>query len=138
MSECLNNSTVVGCFDDGASPPKSVVIHYTYDNLGAPAVRITDASGAVVAGATVLNTTPGACPVASPDVEFAQLCDLQGDGTVTEFIRRTVTTFDAAGVPTTVTADLELDHNTAYSPTGTVVACGDCPPLAARGLQAAW
>jgi hypothetical protein len=138
MSECLNNSTVVGCFNDGTNPPQSVVIHYTYDNLGAPAVRITDSSGAVVAGATVANTTPGACPVASPDVEFAQLCDLQGDGTVIEFIRRTVTTFDAAGVPTTVTADLELDHNTAYAPTGTVVACGDCPPLAARGLQAAW
>lgn len=138
MNNCLNNSAVVGCFDNGIDPPQSVIIHTTYDNLGAPAVRITDAAGVPVAGATAANTTPGACPVASPDVEFEQLCDLQGDGTTVEFFRRSVTSFDAAGVPTTVVANLALDKVTVYAPTGTVVACGDCPPLAARGLQAGW
>ena len=138
MSECLNNTSVVGCFNDGVAAPQSVVIHYTFDNLGAPAVRITDSAGVVVAGATVANTSAGACAVASPDVEFAQLCDLQADGTVVEFIRRSITSFSALGVPTTATANLALDHTTAYVPTGTVVACGDCPPLAARGLQTTW
>lgn len=138
MSDCFDNATVVGCFNDGVNPPQSVVVHYTYDNLGAPAVRITNAAGAVVAGATAANTTPGACPVASPDVEFEQLCDLQADGTTIEFLRRSVTSFNAAGVPTSVVTDLELDKVTVYAPSGTVVACGDCTPLAARGLQAAW
>lgn len=138
MSECRNNTSLPGCFNDGVNPPQSVVVHYTFDNLGAPAVYITNTEGAPVAGATAANTSPGACPVASPDIEFAQLCDLQGDGTTIEFIRQTVTTFDAAAVPTKVVVNLALDLVTAYAPTGTVVACGDCPPLPARGLQTAW
>lgn len=138
MSECVNNTSVVGCFTDGANPPQSVVIHYTFDNLGAPATRITNTAGVVIPAATLANTTPGACAVASPDVEFVQLCDVQANGDVIEFVRRTITSFSAAGVPTTAVADLQVDLATAYAPVGTVKACGDCPPLPARGLLAAW
>lgn len=138
MSECLNNTSVVGCFNNGlVNIP--VVIHYTFDNLGAPQVRVTDGiTGDVVAAATSANTTPGACPIASPDVEFLELCDVQANGTVVEFIRRNVTVFDQAANPVSTVTDLQADLLTPYVVTGTVKACGDCPPLAARGLLTTW
>lgn len=137
MSKCLNNTTVLGCYTGGAGPV-SVVIHYAYDNQGAPAVRITDLAGAPIAGATLANTSAGACAVPSPDVEWVELCDTAANGVVTGFTRRSITSFDAAGVPTTTVANFQLDRVTVYAPTGTVGLCEACAPLASRGIQAAW
>ena len=114
------------------------MIHYTFDNAGAPAVRTTDTAGVVIAGATAVNTVPGACAAAASDVEWEQLCDVAANGSSTPFFRRSITSFDAAGLPTTVAADFALDKTTAYVPAGTVGACPSCAQLAARGLQAAW
>lgn len=137
MSDCYNNSAVAGCYTGGASP-QSVVIHYTYDNAGAPAVHITDLAGAPIAGATALNTSVGTCALAPATVEQNELCDVQADGSSVQFIRRTITTFDASGVPTVTVADFELDYVTAYTVTGDVGNCPTCAELAARGLQTAW
>lgn len=138
MSECLNNTSVVACFNDGVNPPSSVVIHYTFDNLGAPQARITDVDGTVIPTATLANTSPGACAVSPPDVEFVQLCDVQANGDVIEFVRRTITSFGTVAAPISTVTDLQTDLLTPYVITGTVKACGDCPPLAARGLQTTW
>ena len=79
---CKENDPIVGCYtaDDGTR--QNVAIHYEYGVSATggsvlAAVRITDAGGAIVAGATAENTTPGACPVAQPDVEWVPLCDVQ-------------------------------------------------------------
>lgn len=138
MSQCLNNTAVIGCYKDGTNPPQSVVIHYAYDNEGQPAVHITDLAGVVVADATVANTSLGACIVPSPDVEWETLCDVQVDGSSVQFIRRSITSFDGLGNPTTVVADFAPDQITPYTVTGTVGACPACPELSARGLQTAW
>lgn len=137
MSNCRNNTSVPGCFDN-AGVKTNVVIHYTFDDAGQPAVRITDTAGVIVAAATAANTVPGACAAAASDVEWEQLCDVAANGSSTPFFRRSITSFDAAGVPTTVTADYQLDKVTVYAPAGTVGACPTCAQLAARGLQAAW
>lgn len=139
MSDCFNNAAIAGCYTGGASPV-SVVIHYTYDNQGAPAVRITDASGAPIAGATLANTTVGACALSPAIVEQNELCDVQADGSSVQFVRRTITSFDASGVPTVTVTDWALDYVTAYTVTGTVSQCPTCNPLDAgqRGIQAAW
>jgi hypothetical protein len=63
MTACYNNSAVVGCHTDAGGALIPVVIHYTYDNAGAPALRITNAAGVVVVGATAANTVAGACAV---------------------------------------------------------------------------
>lgn len=144
MSQCLNNTAVAGCYSDGTNAPASVVIHYSYDNQGQPAVHITDVAGAVVAGATLANTTVGQCAMIPPDVEWEELCDVQADGSSIPFMRRTITTFNGLGVPTVAVADFTLDQVTAYTVTGTA---GVCPTwsnvpssaeLPARGLQTAW
>lgn len=135
---CHNNTAVPGCFSDGVNPPASVVVHYTYDGAGQPAVRITDVAGAVVAAADLTNTSIGACVLPSPDTEFEMLCDVQPDNSSVKFVRRKIVTVDSLGVPTVAVADFGLDYVTPYTVTGTVGACPTCPDLPARGLQAAW
>lgn len=137
MTACLNNTAVAGCYNSPGGPV-SVTIHYTYDNAGAPGMHITDITGAVIAGATAANTSVGACAVASPDVEWLSLCDVNA-GVSTKFERRSITSFAPDGTPTTVTTDFEQDRVTAYVATGTVGECACDPlPAAQRGIQAAW
>jgi hypothetical protein len=139
MSDCRDSGVVLGCFAaGGAALPVTVAIHYEYDYAGAPAVRITDLAGAPVAGATLANTTLGACAIIPPDVEWEMLCDVQPDGSSVEFFRRSITSFDAAGTPTVVVTNWALDKVTAYVPVGVVDACPSCADIAVRGLVAAW
>ncbi|WP_327594702.1 hypothetical protein [Streptomyces chartreusis] len=56
---------------------------------------------------------------AAPDLEFEILCDDDGAGTLTSFLRRY--TVDTAG--TVVPVDTELDGTTPYVVAGTVVRC---------------
>jgi len=67
MSACFTNTAVAGCYDNGTTQ-QPVVIHYTYDNQGAPAVRITTVDGVVISGANPTNTTVGDCPCAALSV----------------------------------------------------------------------
>lgn len=138
MSTCLNNTSVAACHNNGTSLV-TAVIHYTFDNAGAPAVRITDVAGVPIAGATAANTLAGSCPVSAPDVEWELLCDKLANGTIVEFFRRSVSYF----TPTTSdysqqVSDFALDKVTPYVVAGVVDVCSSCSPLAARGLQAAW
>ncbi|MFZ1491132.1 MAG: hypothetical protein WAS51_14435 [Ilumatobacteraceae bacterium] len=104
-----------------------VIATYYLDSAGAP----VDTSG----GAVVL----GACSLVPPDVEWVQLCDLQADDSIVEFLRRSITTFDALGTPTVTVTDWALDKVTAYAPTGVVVSCEDeCTPEAPAGVQTSW
>jgi hypothetical protein len=136
---CLNNTSIAACHTSGAGPVNAV-IHYTFDNQGAPKVVITDTAGVVIAGATAANTTAGACAVASPDVEWLTMCDTLASGAIVRFEQRTITTWSASGVPTSATALFAADRTTAYVPVGTVAVCDNCQPLTAaqRGVQAAW
>lgn len=140
MSDCFDSYGVAGCHTaaDGSLVP--VVLHYVNDNVGAPAVVITDVAGAVVALADESNTVAGACPLPLPDVEWQQLCDVQADGSVVPFMCQVITTFAADGTPTNASANFELDKETPYTVTGTVAECPQCEPLAdgERGIQPAW
>lgn len=139
---CKELATALVCYNDGTGN-QTLVAHYEYgkDAAGATilvATRYTGADGAVVdtSGGTVVA---GACAVASPDVEWKTLCDVQADGTSVEFCRRSITSFDANGNATTVTSDFEIDQVTPYVPTGTVEDCNqECPPETAQGVLTTW
>jgi len=141
--KCKELTTALGCYDDGTGALQTVIAHYEYGTNAAGntilvATRYTDIAGTPIdtSGGTV---AAGACPVASPDVEWKTLCDVQADGSVVEFCRRSITSFAADGTPTTVTADFEVDQVTAYTPTGTVGACNeDCDAATAQGLLTTW
>ena len=141
--DCKQLTTAQVCYTPASGLPQTLIAHYEYrDNAAGATVlyatRYTDAAGVPVdtSGGTV---SAGACALLPADVEWQQLCDVSAAGVVTEFIRRSITTFDAAGVPTTTTADFELDKVTAYVPAGTVSACGtDCDVVAPVGLVSTW
>lgn len=141
MSQCVHTAPVVVCFTAADGTQTSILEHVIYDANGAAigqAFTTVDDTETIfdVSGGTV---SAGACPVASPDVEWEKQCDVQADGTVIEFYCRVITSFDAAGVPTSTTANFELDKVTAYTPTGTVEACGaDCDPVGSLGTITAW
>lgn len=63
--------------------------------------------------------TSGSVSVGTPDAEFNILCDDDGAGVVTPFLRR----YTAASDGTVATEDLELDGTTPYTPAGTVTVC---------------
>lgn len=145
MSGCKENDPIIGCHTDADGNRVNVVIHYEYGSNPAgdsllSAVRITDVLGVPIATATGENTTAGACPVAQPDVEWEQLCDVQEDGTVVPFMCQVITSFDSNGavIVPSVATNYELDKVTPYTPTGTVGACPACPPATAEGLLTAW
>lgn len=69
--------------------------------------------------------TVGSVSVAGVDAEFVVLCDDDGAGTITPFVRRFSTT--PAGAVTTV--DTELDGTTPYTVAGTVGLCGKTAPV---------
>lgn len=141
--KCTELTTALGCFDDGAGSLQTVVAHYEYGTNAAGvtilvATRYTDIAGTPIdtSGGTVFA---GECPMASPDVEWKTLCDVQADGSVVEFCRRSITSFDATGNATTVTADFETDQTTAYTITGTEGACNeDCDAVTAQGVLTTW
>lgn len=61
MSNCFKQTAVVGCYTNTSGETSNVVIHYTYDDAGAPAVRITDLLGTLISAADLTNTIVGAC-----------------------------------------------------------------------------
>jgi hypothetical protein len=142
--DCKELSAVAGCLSVAGVPNRSVTIHYEY-GLSATgyaallAVRYTEANGVPIALAAGETVTPGACPVAAPDIEWEKMCDVLANGTVVEFYHRIVTTFDAAAVPTSVVTAWALDKVTAYVVAGTVSSCNqDCDILAPIGQVSAW
>ncbi|MFI1954800.1 hypothetical protein ACH437_23630 [Streptomyces xinghaiensis] len=66
-----------------------------------------------------MSGTAGSVSTATPDREFEILCDDDGAGNTTTFLRRY--TVDSTGV--TVPADTELDGVTAYTVTGLARRC---------------
>lgn len=141
--QCTEMTTASACFTDADGNPQTVVAHYEYgkDAAGSTilvATRYTDAAGTPID--TSLGTvSAGACPVASPDVEWEQRCDVQTDGSIVEFMCRVITTFAPDGTPTSSTEDFELDKTTPYTVTGTVEACGaDCEPATPAGVLTTW
>lgn len=140
---CKDLETSLVCYNNGTKN-QTLVAHYEYGknalgNTILVSTRYTDASGAIVdtTGGTV---TAGQCALIPPDVEFEKLCDINTTtGVVTEFFRRSITTFDSVGVPTVTVTDWQLDKITAYVATGTVGACNqDCDPATALGVLTTW
>jgi hypothetical protein len=142
--DCKELSAVVGCLSVAGVPNRTVVIHYEYGPGGSGyatllATRYTTVDGTPITLAAGETVAAGACPVAAPDIEWVQMCDVQADGTVIEYFDRIVTTFDAAANPTVVVTQWEMDKVTAYAVTGTVGACDpDCDVLAPVGLVSTW
>ena len=142
--KCTSIATASVCFDDGAGNRQSLIAHYEYglNAAGATilvATRFTEADGVTVVDTSTGTVTVGACAVASPDIEFVKLCDVSATGVATEFYRKITVTFDAAGVPTTTTADLALDMVTPYVVAGTVGECNqDCDAKVAAGVLTTW
>lgn len=139
---CTQFATAEVCYNDGTAN-QTLVAHYEYgvDSEGKTilvATRYTDAAGVPVN--TLAGTvTAGACALPPPDVEFEKLCDVQANGSIVEFFRRSITIFDSVGTPTVTVTDWELDKTTAYTVTGDVAACNeDCDPATAQGVVATW
>lgn len=141
MSKCVNLSPVLVCYTDGTTWAKTTLIeHVIYENgvaIGQAFTTVDDTETIFdVSGGTV---TGGACPIASPDVEWEKLCDLNATGDVVEFFRRSITSFDANGavvVPVAV-ADFALDKVTPYTVAGTVVSCQEgCDTVGSLGTIA--
>lgn len=136
MSTCRTVDKEVACFTDAAGVPTSLFANTVYDGNGAAiALYYTDTAGVVV-DTSVGTVAAGACPVAQPDVEWEKLCDVMTDGTVVEFMRRSITRFDAAGnvIDPVEVADFETDKITAYVVAGAVGDCATCPVEAPLGL----
>lgn len=139
---CKELSTALVCFNNGTAN-QTLVAHYEY-GLNATggtilvSTRYTDAAGVPV-DTSAGTVSAGACSVPLPDVEWEELCDVQASGVVVEFFRRSITTWDAAGLPTVTVTDWALDKVTAYTPTGTVGACSqDCDPALPLGILSTW
>jgi len=133
---CRKVEQELACFTNAAGVPASVFANSVYDGNGSfVALYYTDAAGAVVDTATG-TVTAGSCPVAQPDVEWEKLCDVQTDGTVIEFFRRSITSFDASGavIDPVQVSDFETDKVTAYVVAGVVGDCDSCPVQAPLGL----
>jgi len=142
--ECKQLATAEVCYNNGFGVPITLIAHYEYrDNALGNAVihatRYTTPDGAPV-DTTNGTVSAGACAVIPPDVEWETLCDVNATtGAVTEFFRRSITSFDGLGVPTVVVTDWELDKVTAYVPAGTVTKCNeDCDPVAPVGVVTTW
>ena len=139
---CTQMATAEVCFNNGTTNT-TLVAHYEYgvdadDATILVATRFTDAAGVPVdtAAGTV---TAGACALTPPDVEYSKLCDVQADGTIVEFFRRTITSFDSTGEASTDVTDFELDKVTEYTVAGDVAACNeDCDPATALGVLTTW
>lgn len=140
---CKDLEVVLVCYNNGTTN-QTLVAHYEYGkntagNTILVSTRYTNAAGVPVdtTGGTV---TAGACALTPPDVEFEKLCDVNTTtGVVTEFFRRSITTFDSVGTATVTVTDWELDKVTAYTPTGTVGACSqDCDPATSLGVLTTW
>lgn len=139
---CTQMATAEVCFNNGTSN-QTLIAHYEYGVNGTGdtilvATRYTNAAGVPVdtAAGTV---TAGACAITPPDVEYSKLCDVQADGSVVEFFRRTITSFDSTGEASVVVTDFELDKVTEYTVAGTVAACNeDCDPATALGVLTTW
>ena len=143
MSQCLEMSTQLVCYNDG-TVNKTLIAHFTYGTNATgdkilSKVRYTDEAGVVIDTSSG-TVTAGACAVTPPDVEAVVTCDVQADGTVIEFIRQSITTFDSVGAPATTVKNWELDYSAEYVPTGTVGACNqDCDPVTPiSGISTAW
>ena len=67
---CHEMTSVVGCHTTALGAQVPVVIHYRHDGAGAPAAYITDVSGAVVPGASLANTQPGACALVADSIKL--------------------------------------------------------------------
>jgi len=94
---CRKTEQLEACFTDAAGVPATITMNTVFNDNGSQhAVYYTDAAGEVV-DTSVGTVMVGACPVAQPDVEWEQLCDVDADGVATPFLRRSVTRFDAAG-----------------------------------------
>lgn len=141
MSKCVNLSPVLVCYTDSTTWAKTTLIeHVIYENgvaIGQAFTTIDDTETIFdISGGTVSG---GACPLLSPDVEWVKLCDLDANGDVVEFRRRSITSFDANGaviVPVAV-ADFALDKVTPYVVAGTIVACQEgCDTVGSVGTIA--
>lgn len=76
-----------------------------------------------------MSGTAGSISITGSDAEFALLCDDDGAGTVTPFLRR----YSTSPAGTVTTTDTGLDGSTAYTVTGTVTVCS--APAAADPVE---
>lgn len=137
MSSCSKVEKALACFTDAAGVPTSIFAHTVYDADGAAiALYYTNPVDNAVIDTSVGTVTAGACPVAQPDVEWNKLCDVAADGTVTQFMCRTITRFNPDGtvIDPVQVDNFETDKVTAYTVAGTVGDCATCPDQAPIGL----
>lgn len=144
MSNCRDFTTAEVCAADAAGVRTTLIAHYEYGSDAAGnsilvATRYTDTAGVPVDTAA-MTLTGGACPVASPDVEWERLCDIEAGGDFTEFMCRTITSFDTTGAPVEpgLVEYFELDKVTPYVPAGDIGPCPECPPAVAAGVLTTW
>lgn len=139
MSDCTDTETRLVCYTDTATGERTTIFQVVTLNANGGPVNwyYTDAADPTTAfDVTAGTVSAGSCPVAAPDVERELLCDIQANGTVVQFVRRTVQSFDAGGAPIDppLVNDFATDSITPYTVTGTVGQCDNCPDPVITGL----
>lgn len=134
---CRDVEPVIACYSppDPAAPRVSLVAHHVYsDTKKLIVIYFTDDAGAVF-DTSAGTVSFGECPVYPPDVEWEQLCDKLADGTIVEFMCRTITYFDTVGQPVDppVVTTFEMDKVTEYVPINPVD-CSACCDDAVVGV----
>lgn len=141
MANCINTAPVLVCFTAADGTKSTLLEHVIYENgisIGQAFTTVDDTE--TIFDVSTGTITGGACPIASPDVEWEQLCDIQADGSSIPFFCRTITYFDANGdvIVPVATANFELDKVTDYTVVGTVGQCPDCQPVGSLGTITDW
>ncbi|MFE3378706.1 hypothetical protein [Streptomyces anulatus] len=102
--------------DPEGEPIAPVLVEYEYDDGGQLiGVRTLTPGG----DPYTVTGTLGICPGPVDDVEYLVLCDVQADGTVTEFLRA----LTPNGDDTSTARDTTLDGSAPYTAVGTVGVC---------------
>lgn len=136
MTNCRDETVSISCYTDALGVSTSVFANHIYDANGQLiALYYTDAAG-VTLDTSAGTVNAGECPVAQPDVEWMQLCDILADGTVIQFVCRTITSFNSDGsvIEPSQVATFEPDKVTPYVVAGTIGDCDTCGPEASLGL----
>jgi hypothetical protein len=144
MAKCIETRPIVACYTPSGGVPRTIYAHVVYEDgipIGTAYTEATDIETPINVDFGLGDVvSAGACPVASPDVEWVKMCDKQLDGTVVKFVCRTVTYFDTTGeISSTVVDNFELDKTTPYAPTGEVGDCkSDCEKIGTVGSITDW
>ena len=142
MSKCVTTVPVTVCFTAADGSRQNLLEHVVYNENGAAigqTYTTADDTTTIfdVSGGTVFA---GQCPTYQPQVQQDDWCDVQADGSIVEFVRRSIINFDENGqvIDPVQVDDFATDLITPYTVTGTPTDECPCGPTAPLGTITDW